>query len=101
MLIWIRLSRLCHILHILGCLRVGGRPIVLIEKFLCEHLQFKKVILNFSSPAQVVTGVQQGILLGPPFFIIYPNDVPNRLQHSKILLYADNSNFSKSILNSR
>ena len=49
-----------------------------------------------SSKAPVTSGVPQGTVLGPIFFI-YINDFPEYLQHSTLRLFADDSIIYKEI----
>jgi len=42
----------------------------------------------YSSPAKVISGVQQGTVLGSLLFIIYINDIPSQIS-STCHLYAD------------
>ena len=58
-----------------------------------------KVNLNktFSEPGKLLCGVPQRSVLGPLFFLIYINDMPQAVQ-SELLLYADDTclNFQHS-----
>ena len=44
-----------------------------------------------SSPQQVVSGVPQGSILGPLLFSLCVTDLPNCLQASYVLMYADDT----------
>jgi hypothetical protein len=62
--------------------------------YLNERYQICK-INNVKSAKQLIQcGVPQGSNLGPLLFLIYINDLPNCLQHSKPSMFADDTNVS-------
>lgn len=47
--------------------------------------------------ARLYSGVPQGSVLGPIFFLLYINDLPDCVKHSDIFLYADDAKILKCI----
>ena len=79
----------------------------LIQSFLSNT--FQRVLLNGQTSVwlPVKTGVPQGSILGPPFFLIYINDLSENVE-STVKLFADdtslfsvvhNNNTSGEVLN--
>ena len=68
------------------------------ESFLCGRKQ--RVVVNGaeSSWANVLSGVPQGSALGPLYFIIFINDMPE-VVHNMIALFADDAKLFSSITN--
>lgn len=61
-----------------------------IKAFLSNRLQRVKINNSLSSPKPVTSGIPQGSLLGPILFLIFINDLPNKIQ-SNIKLFADDT----------
>lgn len=68
-----------------------------IKSFLSNRTQTVLLENSTSSKIPVTSGVPQGTVLGPILFLIYINDLPEYLKHSKIRLFADDSIIYRNI----
>ena len=68
-----------------------------IETYLSNRTQITQIGDHRSREGAVETGVPQGSILGPIFFICYINDIVDVCKNSKILLYADDTVMYKKI----
>ena len=86
-------KRLLHKLSVYG---IQGKLLNWIKSFLTNRRQ--RVLLN-GSPSDweaVVTEVPQGTIMGPIFFLLFVNDVPNTL-NCKVMLFADDAKLYSTI----
>ena len=65
--------------------------------YLTNRTQYTRLGENISKDMEVKTGVPQGSILGPLFFLCYINDITNICKNTKILLYADDTVLYKGI----
>jgi hypothetical protein len=68
-----------------------------IQAFLTDRTQTVVIDGVTSNTVPVTSGVPQGTVLGPILFLIYINDFPEYLTHSKLKLFADDSIIYKEI----
>ena len=69
----------------------------LIQSYLANRVQYVCVNNISSDKGEVITGVPQGSVLGPLFFLIYINDLPLHLDNSiNADLFADDTSLYKS-----
>ena len=71
---------------------IRGSPLELLKSYLTDRKQAVTISSFKSSLKDIVCGVPQGSILGPLLFIIYINDLPNALQTSFPIMYADDTN---------
>ena len=70
---------------------VRGKALEWFKSYLSNRKQFVQYKETKSTTHIVPCGVRQGSVLGPLLFIIYTNDLPNCLAHSKAILFADDT----------
>ena len=77
---------------------IRGKLLDWMKDFLSERTQQVVVNGKSSTKEKVTSGVPQGTVLGPLLFLIYINDLPDRVK-SQIRLFADDSFLYRTINN--
>ena len=71
---------------------IRGLALNWLKSYLINRQQFVSVNGSDSSAQTMKHGIPQGSILGPLLFIIYINDIPNIVDISTFIMYADDAN---------
>ena len=78
---------------------ISGNLLRWFQGYLANRSQCVSIDNTNSNFLPVTSGVPQGSILGPLLFAIYINDLPEHLQHSLTLMFADDTKCIKLIHN--
>ena len=70
---------------------IRGTPLKWFESYLTSRKQYVKINKSKSTINDIACGVPQDSVLGPLLFILYTNDLPNSLEHTHAILFADDT----------
>ena len=73
---------------------ITGGALSLIRSYLFDRNQTCQLGDMMSTSRRVKCGIPQGSILGPLFFLIYINHLPECLNHTTPRLFADNTNLT-------
>ena len=78
-------------------LGVSGDVWLWLESYLSKRTQYVCIEGCCSQLLPVVSSVPQGSILGPLLFLVFVNDLPAVVQHSLILMFADDTKCGKLV----
>ena len=76
---------------------ISGKPLRWFESYPTNRKQRATVLGATSSARPALSGVPQGSTPGPILFLLYANDLPDAVEHSKIASFADDTKLFKKI----
>ena len=80
-------------------LGIGGKILKWIQSFLTNRYQTIIVDGVPSNPSPVISGVPQGSVLGPLIFLILIGDIDEKVEHSSVRSFADDTRVIKDVEN--
>ena len=82
------------LLRKLGLYGITGSALAMIRSYLSDRNKKCQLGDLMSIARRVTCGIPQGSILGPLFFIIYINNLPECLNHATPRLFADDTNLT-------
>ena len=75
----------------LYCYGISGGELDWFTDYLFNRKQLANLNNNISDYHSIKQGVPQGSILGPLLFLIFFNDITEQINHTKIIMYADDT----------
>ena len=69
----------------------------MLKSYLSNRKQYVQIVNILSSTQYIKTGIPQGSIVGPLFFIIYINDIVKCTEKINYILYADDTTLNSTI----